>query len=457
MNKKKFLKLLEEKLQILSEEERNDILNEYKDTIEEKVRHGSSEEEAVADFGSMEELSREILKAYKINPDYSKKKEEISKEKVKDIVEQSESLIKKGAKKMSEWTTDFVEDFKNNGQDWTLELVFEIIIKAIIMLIGLSLLRLPFYFIEHLGMSILDLSFPPVDTILSVIWRCLVGIIYFLTCILIAIIVFRPYFSIKEKKDLKKKEKNEHKKIDASKEQHSVSHDSIGRVIIELLKGILFLFLVFPLYFVDFGCYVAVVVLIFLLIQGVPVVGALFILLSVSIFFTFLTKFFYNLLYGKKTVYCYSLIMSAILFVTGCFFLLYTISKVEVSMGIPDNIFEKKEMVYHETLTQEYFTIPGWSYQIEEDSSLQDNDIEIVITYYPDFMEIQNYTVNQKDTLSMYLKTYYRNISRETGKKVYHMIIDELKEYRWYQYHELNHVYITIKANHNMIQKIGKK
>ena len=61
MNKKKFLKLLEEKLQIFSEEERNDILNEYKDTIEEKVKHGSSEEEAVADFGSIEELSREIL------------------------------------------------------------------------------------------------------------------------------------------------------------------------------------------------------------------------------------------------------------------------------------------------------------------------------------------------------------------------------------------------------------
>jgi len=47
--------------EILSEEERNDILNEYKDTIEEKVKHGSSEEEAVADFGSIEELSREIL------------------------------------------------------------------------------------------------------------------------------------------------------------------------------------------------------------------------------------------------------------------------------------------------------------------------------------------------------------------------------------------------------------
>ncbi len=455
MNKKKFLKLLEEKLQILSEEERNDILNEYKDTIEEKVRHGSSEEEAVADFGSIEELSREILKAYKINPDYSKKKEETSKDKVKDIVDQSENLIKKGAKKMSEWTTDFMDDLKNNGQDWTLELVFEIIIKAIIMLVGLSILRIPFYFIEHLGMSILDLSFPPIDTILSVIWRCLVGIIYFLTCILIAIIVFKPYFSVKEaKKSSKKKEKREYKKEEVTEEKVTTSNNSIGKGILELLKGILFLCLVFPLYFVDFGCYVAVLVLIFLLIQGVPVVGVLFILLSVSIFFTFLTRFFYSLLYGKKKVYCYSLIMSAILFVTGIFFLLNTISKVEFSRGIPSHIFEQKEAIYHETLTTDYFKVPYWGYQIEEDSSLEDNEIEIVVAYYPDFIEVQNYTTIENNTLSMYFKKYYHNISRGTGKTVYHMVIDELKEYRWHQYDELNHISITVKANHNTISKI---
>lgn len=200
MNKKKFLKILEEKLQILSEEERNDILNEYKDTIEEKVRHGSSEEEAVADFGSIEELSREILKAYKINPDYSK-----SKDKVKDFVEEGETLIKKGAEKLSEWTQDVVDDFKNNDQNWTLEMVFEVIIKAIILLIGLSLLRIPFYLIEGLGLNIFEMAFPPFDSIFKVVLRCCTGFIYLIVCIIIAIIVFKPYF-VTSKKSSKKKE-----------------------------------------------------------------------------------------------------------------------------------------------------------------------------------------------------------------------------------------------------------
>lgn len=244
MNKKKFLKLLEEKLNILSEEERKDIINEYKDTIEEKVRHGSSEEEAVADFGSLEELAREILKAYKINPDYSKKEESD----LKEIVNEGENLIKKSAEKLSKWTKETVEDFKNNDHNWTLETIFEIIIKAIILLIALGLLRIPFYFIEYLGTGIFEMAFSPVDVILRVIWKCIIGLIYFLTCIVIAIIVFRPYVSSNQK--------NPKKKINQQNEEQTKPIKN--NVLLEILKAFAFIFAVFPLYFVDFGCYVAV-------------------------------------------------------------------------------------------------------------------------------------------------------------------------------------------------------
>ena len=75
MNKKEFLDKLEKKLSILDESERKDILDEYKDTISEKVKHGQSEEEAVADFGDVDELVKEILSAYKIDPDFEGKDE----------------------------------------------------------------------------------------------------------------------------------------------------------------------------------------------------------------------------------------------------------------------------------------------------------------------------------------------------------------------------------------------
>ncbi len=446
MNKKKFLKILEEKLQILSEEERNDILNEYKDTIEEKVKHGSSEEEAVADFGSVEELSREILKAYKINPDYSK-----NKDKVKEIVEDGENLIKKGAEKLSEWTQDVVDDFKNNDQNWTLEMVFEVIIKAIILLIGLSLLRIPFYVIESLGLNIFEMAFPPFDSVFKVILRCFTGFIYLIVCIVIAMIVFKPYF-VTPKKTTKKKENKPKEKI---KEEIVSKKNSTSNVIIEILKAFIFLCTVFPLYFADFGCYIALVVLLFLLIKGVPVLGVFLILLGVTIFLTFLTKVFYNLLYGNKKIYCYSLIISAVFFVSGCFFSIGTLTEFEVYHGLPDNSFAQKEIVYDKTVTNDSFHISYYDYEVQEDNSLEDNQIKLVISYYSDF--ISDVVIEEKDLED---STFYRlnpkhkSVSKANRKKVYNMVMRELKNLRWYHYSELGDLKIVVQANANTIHKL---
>lgn len=449
MNKKKFLKILEEKLQILSEEERNDILNEYKDTIEEKVKHGSSEEEAVADFGSVEELSREILKAYKINPDYSK-----SKDKVKDFVEDGETLIKKGAEKLSEWTQDIVDDFKNNDQNWTLEMVFEVIIKAIILLIGLSLLRVPFYLIEALGLNIFEMAFPPFNSVFKVVLRCFTSFIYLIVCIVIVMIVFKPYF-VTSKKSSKKKEVHTNKIEKENKESAIAKKPRSSSVVVEIIKAFLFLCIVFPLYIADFGCYIALAVLVFLLVKGVPILGLLLMLLGITIFLTFLTRLFYNLLYGNKKIYCYSLIISAVIFVSGCFFSIETLTDFEVYQGLPSNTFPKKEIVYESSIKSESFHISYYDYEIMEDSSLEDNKIEFVIAYYSDF--VLNVDVEEKnldDTTFYKLKIVHKNVNKKNRRKVYDMVLTELKSLHWYHYNELRDLKIVVKANANTIDKI---
>lgn len=449
MNKKKFLKILEEKLQILSEEERNDILNEYKDTIEEKVRHGSSEEEAVADFGSIEELSREILKAYKINPDYSK-----SKDKVKDFVEEGETLIKKGAEKLSEWTQDVVDDFKNNDQNWTLEMVFEVIIKAIILLIGLSLLRIPFYLIEGLGLNIFEMAFPPFDSIFKVVLRCCTGFIYLIVCIIIAIIVFKPYF-VTSKKSSKKKETQTNKVVKENKESEGIKKTKTSSVMVEIIKAFLFLCTVFPLYIADFGCYIALALLLFLLIKGVPILGIFLMLLGLTIFLTFLTKLFYNLLYGNKKIYCYSLIISAIIFVSGCFFSIETLADFEVYQGLPNNSFSRKEIVYEKSIKNDSFHISYYDYEVSEDNSLEDNQIKIVISYYSDFVLDVDMEEKNLDNTNFYkLNVIHKNVNRANRKKVYNMVMNELKNLRWYHYSELGNLKIIVKVNSNTIDKI---
>lgn len=70
MTKTEFLTFLEQRLMVLNDDERADLLSEYKQHIEMKVESGLSEEDAIADFGDPEELVKELLDAYHLNTNY---------------------------------------------------------------------------------------------------------------------------------------------------------------------------------------------------------------------------------------------------------------------------------------------------------------------------------------------------------------------------------------------------
>lgn len=70
MNRQEFFDELREYLKILEDEEQEDILAEYSQHIEMKMKSGLSEEEAIRDFGQVKELAGQILEAYHVNPKY---------------------------------------------------------------------------------------------------------------------------------------------------------------------------------------------------------------------------------------------------------------------------------------------------------------------------------------------------------------------------------------------------
>ena len=72
MKKEAFLQELREYLQILEDQEQQDILDEYAQHIDMKLQKGLSEEEAIRDFGSVQELAGEILEAFHVKPNYQK-------------------------------------------------------------------------------------------------------------------------------------------------------------------------------------------------------------------------------------------------------------------------------------------------------------------------------------------------------------------------------------------------
>ncbi len=69
MDRQAFLDALKEHLKVLEDEEQEDILDEYLQHIEMKIKDGQEEEEAIKDFGPVQELAAEILEAYHVKPD----------------------------------------------------------------------------------------------------------------------------------------------------------------------------------------------------------------------------------------------------------------------------------------------------------------------------------------------------------------------------------------------------
>ena len=62
MNKKEFLEELEKRLQALPKEEIQERLEFYSEAIDDRVEEGKSEEEAIEEIGSLDEVTWEIVK-----------------------------------------------------------------------------------------------------------------------------------------------------------------------------------------------------------------------------------------------------------------------------------------------------------------------------------------------------------------------------------------------------------
>ena len=66
MNKTEFMEELRRSIHMLEDGEQTDIVDEYSQHIDMKVESGMTEEEAIADFGPVDQLIEEILAAYHV-------------------------------------------------------------------------------------------------------------------------------------------------------------------------------------------------------------------------------------------------------------------------------------------------------------------------------------------------------------------------------------------------------
>ena len=180
MTKKKFLIQLEKKLQILEATERQDIILEYSNHIDQKIKEGKSENEAIKDFGDLDDLVREILKAYKISPDFTSNNDHSSTDNtVNKITNTISNILDK--------VVAFFKDLFNKTSDQTTGDILSFIIEVLAIIFMVWLLRIPFSLVKSLGFGFFSIFEGPIDHILKFIWGFVIEIGYFISAVVILV------------------------------------------------------------------------------------------------------------------------------------------------------------------------------------------------------------------------------------------------------------------------------
>lgn len=437
MTKDKFLRELEKKLSILSEEERKDTINEYRDIIEEKVKHGKKESEAVKEFGSIDELSKEILNAYKINPDY----------KSKDFVDGAEELIRKGAKKISEVTDDVVDSIKQSDFECTTSNVFEIILKVIILLIFLAILKIPIYFASELGSSVFRIGVEPFATIFSWIWKGLIEIVYLGICVLLIVKLITDYS--KKDKTAKTNSKVKNSKIEekTTKENKKVKkNDTFETIVLILVRLFVIFTIIIPLVFVAFLFIVGLVILIYLLCKGIGVYGFLIATLGCLGFIICIIDLIYRGLIADKKIYLYPFLINILLIIIGGVMSISYIFDFEYHDSLPQNRYETKTEIFMEDIDKKT-SISNYKTEIIVDNSIEDNKIKAEVTYYPKFVSIEKHEDTDEDKDYISFVTNEKDTTFSLNNKYTKMIMKDIKKKKIYNYNEFNDVKVKIYVN----------
>lgn len=452
MNKKEFLDKLEKKLSILDESERKDILDEYKDTISEKVKHGQSEEEAVADFGDVDELVKEILSAYKIDPDFEGKDENT----FNKLLSDGEDLIKKGADKLAKTSKGLASDFKRTNKEINLSLVFEIVIKIIITIFLIGILRLPFMLIYEVGKGMLDSIFAPFEMIFSFLFGVLLLIVYLSLCVLVIVSLFKGYFKHDDMalEDAHKEE--EENKNSEVKEKSPVKkgRSTLGEAIILIIKIWVVIFIMVPAVFVDLCILFGLCLAIIYLIKGINLFGLGILLLGCLIMCTWFIKLIYGILFKAEKVNVIPLIISIILMMVGGLLFADMIINIDYYDKVPSNI--KKESKSYEYKIDERTVISnlnGYTEEIVKD--MKDGEIKVEVDYYKEATKIKIDDYDAGDYRRIAFVNNYTGIN--PTKFMYNNFIDNLKDNKIYNYNDVYAFNIKVYGNEKTLEMVEEE
>lgn len=431
MNKEEFLKKLKKRLNVLEDSEIEDIVSEYEGYIDEKVAKGLSEEEAVKELGSFEEIVQDLLAAYKVKNSSN-----------------SEDTFSNFINKLGNGLDNIIDTLSHkSGTD-----IIRLLIEIIIILFIICLLKIPFSMIKDLGGDIFKELVSPIGNVFRAIWYFIIDFSY----IIISVIFFikmleKRYFksvsdeiveTIDEEKANSKKKKSSKEDIYETKSQKEEMKKE-KRVIIEhkehsfidTITDICMLFLKFIVLMILIGviCYLigmafALGFMIYLLISGVHYYGILILLVAMFMGGELFLRLGVNFIFNKKNQA--PIILGEIISIIVLTGLGLSMSAVEIANTeiIYNHSNYSTKSTYKEIPMTDNLTIHNYDKIVVDNTT---DDIVKIEYIYPDFnnsIDIEIDLVNHKN--GYWLSTNLNRI--RLGKNIFKSFIDNLKDKKIY-------------------------
>ena len=278
MNKKEFLKELESRISILEDSEVKDIIEEYSNHIEQKIKDGKSEEEAIKDFGDMNDLTKEILSAYKI----------------KDNYKNGDSNFEKNINTFIDKLVIFFQELSKKLNKMSSNEILELIIKVVFAVMILSVLQIPVHILTSMIGSIFK-GMPGVGVALYVTWNIIAGIITFTLSVFILYYIFKRLmaknFGLKFEQEINeeiiKENKSSGVKIEkeAYKRDKNIEERSGLYIAFSIIIKFFAVITMIPIIASVVGFSVAFAVMIALAIKGIIMIDVMLILLGLIFIF----------------------------------------------------------------------------------------------------------------------------------------------------------------------------
>ena len=443
VTKSEFINKLKDKLSILNKNEVDDIINEYSEHIDEKVKSGVSESEAISEFGSIDELVSGILDAYKINKDYNKGESHL----VRDIIDTTKDVFNKTIKIFSNGT------FKD---------IMQLLIYILIALIICAIVKLPFYFIQD-GFENIISSIPyKFYNFISTIVEIVINLLY----IVVAYIVFIKLMNEKilnsfnltseEKviKNKKSKEVKETKKEVLVKEKKSLHKEDnsfisfVSKMILIFIKCIAFFILVIM------ACGLVTSSVLFAMaiefsIKYYLFLGIIIASLGLLVGFIWVSELLYRFIFNYKvntTRFLITFIASIVLFGFGIGAFMVEVTDLEFS-DAEINYVLRKEYQLDVTNVKKINCDSCGSVDKKYNNNLEDNVINVKV--YGSSYSNPYYTNNEYNDSSV-ISFHYTN----STNKFINTILTDIKEGRFYNYDTLVNLKIEIEGNKKTLNKL---